>query len=345
VRLASLARLIPALVHRANNSLAIMRGACDLVRSPSHAEHLERAARETDLLAQLLARLSLCAKTHPPVYGLFDVGAMTTGVGEFLAVLLEKGVVEWKVPREGGAPLLALGDSLRLEQLLIWLAAEAAQSPREGSRKGPGRIRLSLVRAGVDGDQIRLTLLFQGASRDLMPWSDEALEACREFAASRGMRLDLASRFGGLSIARFRLPAHASSPVPAPAPVAGRGEGRAGVGERPRRILLLEEDELQRDLIRDVLVESGYEVHIPGGVDLEASLPEEFDLLLFDADAERKQPGLLDRLLTVLGGLPPSRVAVLGDLGARSGGPAPMPCIAKPFRPGELLELVAKGLA
>lgn len=328
VRLACLARLIPALVHRANNSLAVMRGACDLALHRGSTDHLARAVGETDLLARLLALLSLSAKTHPPAAGLFDVETLVGEVGEFLASLLETEEVEVKLTRDANVSSLVSGDSARFQQLLIWLAAEAAHFARVSGRADPGRLRLTLERRGA---RFRLSLLFGGTSGGRMPWSSAALRACREWAERGDARLDLRSRFGVFSCARFHLPAHE--------PLAPATAAASPIRAPRRRVLLFEDDEMQRDLIRVVLEESGYEVHPSESDELEISGLGVLDLVLVDADVERDRPGLLRKLATTVRNTPRLGIAILGDPPAH-GDLAALPRLAKPFRPGELLQLV-----
>ncbi len=325
-RLIRLAPLIPPLVHRLNNALAVVRGACDLALARSFSTQLRRASEETVRLADSLALLSICAKPLVPADTLFDLISAARNAFVLIEPLASRQRVEL-VERGDSRSMIVRGDAARLGQVLVWLTGETLGPEPTSSAGSVLRLRVDRVDSWA-----QLTLLHVAGSPGAEPDWSAALDAARELVGRSKGRVECRSRPGGISRIRLAYPI-LSDPQ-------SKETVETPSGTR-RRVLLLEGDESQRDLTRTVLEESGYEVHAP-----DAPLPaprhealEAVDLVLVDADLVRRRPGLLGEVAAGSSAGHDSRVALLGQPFGEGGGRS-YRFLAEPYRPGELLGFV-----
>jgi len=319
-----LPRLIPPLVHRMNNALAVIQGLNEVGIEPGHSQVL---ADEFEALRTLLARLSSFARQQPETTEVFDLRALVTGVCQLLRPFAESvGIkLEFREPLQGA---VLRNDPLRVEQLVAVivaseLAALADLEPASTStrrlrlavRQAPGRTVLTLVRPRNEGETAPSDAVAEAAR-----WGDEN-------AVSLYMRT-----LGAVTCYRFVFSSFEEQL---------EEELEPGFVDRPRNLMLVEGDGPLCELIQTVCVEAGYNVTVaadqdfdPAAVDLSA-----IDLVLFDTDLELRRPGLLSRLEQRLDGT--GGLLLLGEApdGAGSG---TAPCLPKPFRPHELMSAVSR---
>jgi CheY-like chemotaxis protein len=322
----ALARLVPPLVHRLNNSLAIVGGTKEM-RLEGEAD-LSR--NELARMRGILRHLSLLAKSHTPDRSELDLAQLVAAVELLLVPFAESVHVELDVVDASGRACGTV-DPYRLEQLVLVLlfrlivaAAPTADSARPAPR----------VRFGVRASGERVVLLMAG------PRAEDAFGAAclaevAAFARETGLGAFL-RELGKASAFRLVLPRIAS-------PESERDEV---VVPEPRRsepappLLLVERDPRLRELIVSVLAEAGYVVEtLEEPAELDELPRTDSGLVLLDAEVEHERPGLVTALrergrcsVLVLGQTLPFTPQVTGDY------------LPKPFRPQELLDAVRERL-
>jgi len=258
-RARAIERLLPPLVHRLNNALALCQGVLELGPGASELDR-HNARRELGCLGASLARLAQLAR---PPSTRAEVVALDP-IGESCALLLGPlaRALRVELAVRAGAGLSARADA-RLETLVLVATFEllellAARAP------AARRLRLTLdARAG----RARISL---AAAAALDP--ARVPEALQTYARERGLafRRRVTARGTGLCLC---LPLLSSGP-PAPA--------RAP----RRRVLLVQEEGQDRELAATLLREHGCEVRE------EPRVPEAgwFELVLLDERALAADP-------------------------------------------------------
>ena len=331
-RLLSLAQLISPVVHRVNNSLAVLRGACDLTLQQHYTAHLLRASEETVRVADTLAQLSSCAKTHPPSDAPFDLDVALENALLLANSLSSSHGVEVLDRRGTGEQATVRGDRWRLEQVLVWFVGESlVGAPREeGAGARNARVRIVLRRRGA---RVRLLLLHGPAP----PRRLASLAGARGLAREPALSVRAGTRLGTVTFLSFDF--ELLGPVPGP-PQGTEPPRLAG------RVLLVEADTARRELVHTVLEERGYRVRLPAR---DEPTPEELplgavDVVLIDAEQAMRRPGFLPEMLRCVGTRGRGRVALLGAATSAPGADQ-LPMLPEPFRPQELLAFVAAVLS
>ncbi len=314
-RHALLAALIPPLVHKLNNQLAVISGHCDVWArdrpggAGSFAHQVDATRRETRNVSDLVVALSTYAKDLPPRETTVDLAGVARRAAALIEPIASEHGVDLRLAARGVAPVVE-SDAGRLHQALVTLGAGVAiASGPKGGRADPLRARIA-VSAG--GGRAVLALVFAGV-----------LDLPFDAVDPPFVRRRLGTR---ATIYRLALPSHAG--VDEPEPVQVRGDD-------PRRLLLLEPESLLAELVGSVLGESGYRVDVVAtvGEAKERLAQGASDLVLFDHDAEAGLPGSLETLLSLRVPL-----AVLADDSVAV--PDTVRVLRKPFRPQELVEFV-----
>ncbi|HED66954.1 MAG TPA: response regulator transcription factor [Planctomycetes bacterium] len=320
--------LIPPLVHRLNNSLAVIAGA--LTEGASEADR-SLARLQVNRISESLSHLSRFARN--PVAGSpasFDLRRALEAVHLVAGPLAAARGVSLSV-ESSSEPLLAHVDGLRLSRFLVAFVADQI----EDSAEAAGQIRSG--EAGVRRDipvRISVSIRRRTASITVVrpcstpPSPPDVLNLAADFL--RDQRIEVLCRAKGSAFAyRFQMPSSGLEPV--------RTDSSRASGVR---ILLLERDDDLRELIEEVLLEAGHEVLRPNDGDellpvLRSTLRTAADLALIDADIESQSPDLFSTLAEERS--LHSRILLLG---ARPGREVPFSTLQKPFRPGELLAAV-----
>ncbi len=141
--------LVPPLVHRLNNSLAVIHAAGDLSSSGlgSDVAELEfRAARSA------LGHLTILARTHEPGPATFDLGEVLRGVECLLTPCAEALGVALRCSPPAGT-IAVDGDPALLEQLVLVVVADvlrvlARERLGAGRAAQPPTMRLSVSHGG-----------------------------------------------------------------------------------------------------------------------------------------------------------------------------------------------------
>jgi len=329
-----LAVLLPPLVHRLNNSLAVIHGTLETAGIRLDPARLQSARREAQRMSHALSRASLFAKEHRPSEASFALAGVLRASEVLLRPLAESRGVELESGQVARGVVLR-GDESRLEQLWVHLVAEAIlalAASREGSTSQPGpRLRISLTR----GVALRLALVgLSPAATGELRRLDQGIEGPAAELGIRAVRLRLGASSGGLSLS-FREALVASAPETPAGGVAGIWEGR---------VLLIEPFPEIGELLRDVLAEQGLEArHV---LDVETAgkllMDEAWDLVILDTEIEALSPGLLEMLRASRWALE-DRLGVMDD-GRQALDLGGLVVLEKPIRPAHLLGFVGERL-
>lgn len=259
----TLLRLLSPLVHRLNNSLAVVQGVHELGPQAREAER-DLARAELAVLGQVLARLALLARPRAARAQRVELREVFR-THELLLAPLAAGLGVQLVLRAEGVDTLEVDGSLE-PLLLSACSALLAEEP-------PDRLRL-LARASRRG-----LVLALGTTGPARPRAE--LAALRALARELGWRERVRVSHGA-SVLRLTMPV----PVGAPATVAPGGGGRA------RRVLLLHGADAERELVSTLLRENGWNVLVCA-VEPRAGA---FDLALVERRLALEDPGLPARL-------------------------------------------------
>ena len=316
-----LRELVPPLVHRLNNSLAVVTGAlCLQAPEPSAS-----GQRELDRITSSLRILSGFAQAPSNGFGTVDLNELLRQAEELVRPLAAaRGVaLEFRPPAR---PAVVSSDAGRLAPFVLALVARAVLRAGPGGAgepvdeaEGAGLVRVSLV--GL-GRRVALSIVHTLGATEV---SEDAPPTALLLAADRSEELRCQVLLRPLKTAvAFRLVfegvSDASSEAFAPA--------------RPRPTLALFEcDASLRELIASVLTEAGFEVRT---LDAELAL-DELDAELVVLGSEHERDRLVEQLLT---GKDAPPVLLLGH-GDRDHG---LPTVAQPIRPDELLRAVERTL-
>jgi hypothetical protein len=261
LRARALEQLLPPLVHRLNNALAVFQGVFELGDGASERDR-ENARKELALLGTSLARLSVLARTPSTrlqVLELDPIGETCTLLLRPLAKTLR---IDFTVHTRSG---LSARVDARLESLIFVAVYELIQDLASRSEE-PRRLSLSIAaRPGTAA----IVLTASGPVR--LP---RAASALQELARERGFAFRSRSMALGTSL-RVLLPLLFDRVTP---------PGRPRVARR--RVLLVQEDGQDRELAATLLREQGCEV------DERTRVPADgqFELVLLDERALARDP-------------------------------------------------------
>jgi hypothetical protein len=266
LRARALLVLVPALVHRLNNALAVALGVHDLGPRAPGAER-ELAHAELSGMSQILARLADLARPPARPAGPQEVESWLRAVALLVRPLAASLGYALDLRVE---PAHVIVDG-RLAGLVVALCCAHLAADDVRPRR---RLRLSArpARGGV-----RLALHATGSTRP-----SSAIRALEAHARDHGLRFGVHATAGAFGLALV-LPALGS---------AGLVAERAPPG-RARRVLLLHHEGQERELVATVLAESGC------AVSESAREPREggnFDLVLVQRRLALEDPSLSARL-------------------------------------------------
>ncbi len=327
-RNAVLAALVAPLIHRVNNSLAVIQGTFETGAERLDAGRLLRGRDESQRVGRLVGSLSSFAKDHDfdlvrP--GSIEILTFVQRIEDFVRPYLEQGHVDFERRTTLTAGALEGVEVLLLQALSVVLA-EAARPVRLG-RYSPGearpRQRLSLAFAN-DRLTIRVVTtgplsegLENGPLHDFVRTVADRHDARLQIYSGRGGR---ASGFG------IVFPADRLTGLAFAEPTQ----------VRKNRVLLIEPATELGQLVRVVLEDSDLRVSVASTASAaREAFTSSHDLLLFDAELEESEPGQLDALIAESVN---QRRGLLGSASttlARG-----LPRLPKPFRPHELRAFV-----
>lgn len=264
-----IAGLVPHVLHRANNHLAVILGYADLARDSLEGEdrvRFEALSAEARSVAKLLRQLGTFAAGVPGRSESTDLFEALSDVAALIepAAMAAHHALELDVAQ--GLPLASVDPVAFLVRVVE--AASAALGGPETSRQrlasqGPGRLRLRTRRRR---DGLALWLSVSRGDTEL-PELDPA------FLGQKTGRI----RRLGTQLASIRMDFEAVGTVDQPT---------ARELEQTKRLLVIESDALLAELLKTVLVESGYHVVVESTLEsARRSLAlQPFDLVVRDND-------------------------------------------------------------
>ena len=331
-RQALLPRLIPPLVHKLNNSLAVLGGATGFVDGQS----ADVFKRELERVGTTFRHLTLFAKDHQEHNDFFDLGSAVEAVESLVKPLASSIGVDMQFVTPS-SPTALRSNPYRLAQLLVALVADEITSvgaDHESEFLDPTCVKPQpFVRVAVRQTASRLAFtIVRPTRRSGPPQAPTVLEiavaSAREFALSVSTRT-----MGGATCIRlvFTTEALAVDPFPAVAPSVANARTN-------QSLLLIEGDPPLLELMTSILEEAGYAVDaLTSTPNTQALLDSKADLILLDANLEQRAAHVFTELQN--DDRVRERLLVLGELGNQSGLNG-VGVLDKPFRPHELLAAV-----
>lgn len=268
-----LARVMPAVAHRMNNSQAVVLGLVDLMRRDGDAGRVDEIRREATSHAGLIHLLAQLAKSHP-VAGTSDLRRSAARSGELVGCVAHHAGLEFLAdpPPQVSLPVA----SARIESLLVAVGTTLVHLATPARR---GRIRISFRARGPETLVVQWTAT--GARTGAWPEvgfgsPEELFATARDEWLPHGVHLRFrADRLG--AACRASLPvARIDTPPPAPR------------SDRPT-ILLWMRDASTSELVRTVLDEQGYAVRLLASAPDPAAHPGAALLVLDQGLATREE--------------------------------------------------------
>ncbi|WP_053226138.1 ATP-binding response regulator [Solirubrobacter soli] len=344
-KLESVGRLAGGIAHDFNNLMTGVIGFSELAlarlgQGDPTREFVEEAKRSGERATELTQRLLAFGRRQTLRPKALDLNHVVGEMETLMRRLLGEGIELVFALEAEPVPLIA--DRAQLEQVVMNLAINARDAM-------DGRGRLTIATECVDDVWVRLVVTDTGSGMDDRTQAQifEPFFTTKEEGKGTGLglstvfgivhqsggRIAVESRLDVGSTFAISLPRSEDAPIHVDAPAAQVVPG-SGSGS----VLVVEDDDALRDLVRVVLEPAGYRVTLARGGE-EALRRADPDLLITDI----LMPGMNGRELAdrILARAPGTRVLFISgyagedvqlDAGARF--------LAKPFTPGELLEHV-----
>jgi PAS domain S-box-containing protein len=354
-KMEAMGRLAGGVAHDFNNILtAIEIASSSLLGRPlledATRKGLEQILRSTQRAATLTRQLLQVAHKHPREPSLLDLNEIVLGMAKMLRRVIGEDL-ELHLAL-ASQPCRVFADASEIEQILLNLATNARDAMARG-----GRLE---IRTSVDHAQVKLLISDTGEGMNEVTRGRAFEPFFTTKPPGKGTGLGLAtvyaivqqssgtitveSELGHGSSFEILLP-HLESGEARPANAPRHIPGRNG----SETVLLVEDDDDLRQLLRGVLEQSGYHVLTSGNgqAALEIALAQSIDLLLSDvvmpeisgldlaARLHERRPGL--RVL-FMSGYPEDTIARYGRPFDRR------LLLAKPFLPDDLLRRVREAL-
>jgi two-component system cell cycle sensor histidine kinase/response regulator CckA len=349
-KLESVGRLAGGIAHDFNNLMTGVIGFSELAmaRLPEGdptREFVEEAKRSGERATELTQRLLAFGRRQTLRPKPLDLNHVVGGVETLLRRLLGDGIELVFALEPTPVPLIA--DRAQLEQVVMNLAINARDAM-------DGHGRLTIATECEDDDWVQLVVADTGSGMDDRTQAQifEPFFTTKE--EGKGTGLGLSTVFGIVhqsdgriaveshvnvgSTFTISLPRAHAAPIDLDAPAA-----RSVPGSGSGTVLVVEDDDALRDLVRVVLEPAGYEVRLAADGEDALRHPDP-DLLITDI----LMPGMNGRELAdrLLARAPRTRVLFISgyageDVELEDGARF----LAKPFTPGELLEQVRALLA
>lgn len=293
-KMEAVGRLAGGVAHDFNNLLQAILNTVHLARvGASDAKSGETRLAEIEEYvgrgAQLARQLLLFARRGPSQFESLDLNEVVDGAGRLLRRLLREDVA-LRVELAPG-PVRALADRVQLEQVIVNLALNGADAMPEG-----GTLMVSTARRSDDGACLNVKDTGHGIperirDRIFEPFfstkpsdrgSGIGLSVVHGIVTRHGGSIEVESAEGQGTTFRITLPAPTDSErLTAPSHRPRPGEELGGRGEA---ILVVEDQELVRESLSEILIAAGYEVAAAASAEEALPLAESgtFQLLLSD---------------------------------------------------------------
>jgi GAF domain-containing protein/ActR/RegA family two-component response regulator len=356
-KLSALGQLVSGVAHELNNPLSVIIGYGQLLLQrelpPAVQRPVELMVSQGDRMAKIVQNLLLFARQRPHERAGVDLHVVIDQ-----AVMLRHSqltVSDIGVVREfmAGLPLVT-GDAQQLQQVFLNLLLNAEQAIVSARRSG-GRItfRTGVLQGGTRV-LVQVTDDGPGIPPAILPRIFEPFFTTKEVGTGTGLGLSVSygiveqhgGRLGvesepGRTVFTLELPAQTTRPVspPPPAPPPPIGAGRPA--------LLVEDEPAVRELLRTLLIETGWQVDLASGgrEALERVRSRHYDLIVSDIrmpdgsgddfyrTAAAEDPALAGRFVFITGDTANPEALKFLEQTRR-------PVLAKPFQPALFLEAV-----
>lgn len=357
-KLSALGQLVAGVAHELNNPLTVVLGYCELLSKGADAgqrQRLQMVHDAAESARRIVQGLLTFARRVPLERQAVDLGELTGTVLSMAAgdLRLAHVDVEHEVERE--LPRVWV-DQYQIQQVLVNLVTNAKHAMAELG--GARRLRVAVRRSGADRVHVVVSDSGRGIPADILPTIFDpfvttkgpggtglGLSISYGIVREHGGQITVASTAGAGTTFTVELPVGAGescevkdAAVASPTPAA-------------RRVLVVEDSEAIRNMVRSELEETGCTVlACASGEEALARMDGVFDLAIFDYFlpgmtglelahlAVERQPTLAGRWVLMTGGvLPQAAHDALQAAGAR--------LVLKPFSRGQLLETAQETLA
>lgn len=304
-RMESIGSLAGGVAHDFNNMLQAILGNIDLARAAIRRgqeadRYLVRASDAGDRAARLTQQLLTFSRRRPAELEVLDLAETVDSVSSMIRRLLPESIhLEVELPR---APVWVRADAGQLEQVVMNLVVNARDAMPAG-----GRIVVSVVElAGGANPVAELRVEDEGegitpavrqrmfdpffTTKPLGKGTGLGLSVVYGIVTDHGGTIDVDSTYGEGAAFVVRLPVSAA-PERRERPRSERPKTETGV----ERILVVEDEEVVRNVIRSILEDAGYDVVVA------SNGKEALELLARDPDVDLV---VLDVVMPVLGGRP-----------------------------------------
>jgi PAS domain S-box-containing protein len=308
-------RFLADMSHEIRTPLSGITGLLGLLRADQlgsgQRQKVEMACRAADILMGVIGNILDMSKLEAGAVQLdpvpFELAAIVADATQTLAATASAKGIELRVEMALGARRWHLGDAVKLRQVLINLLGNAVKFTASGSvvlhideadYGDLAEVAFAVIDTGIgiSADQIpNVMQTFAQADQTIarrFGGTGLGLAISRQFVELMGGRIDIDSTFGQGSVFRFalRLPVVAAPPQPAAVAAADGALGRAERLFHGRRVLLVEDEPLNRFAGVALLERCGAEIEAAeNGVDaVAAAARARYDLILMDM----RLPGL-----------------------------------------------------
>ncbi len=271
-------QLAGGIAHDFNNLLTVIMGYSNFLmedlQATEHAGDLEQIIIASERAAQLTNQLLAFSRKQMTQLKLVDLNELVTGITTMLSRLIgEYILVETEL---SSAPALVRADPGQIEQVIVNLAVNARDAMPEGGVltiqtahvEGPARdddpraagtssVRLALVDTGTGMDAATKQRLFEPffTTKEIGRGTGLGLATVYGIVRQSGGRIDVTSELGQGTTFALHFPS-----ARAETDVESNVEPRTAAAHGAETILLVEDDESVRQLVRTFLERAGYRV-------------------------------------------------------------------------------------
>lgn len=355
-RLAAVGQLAAGAAHEINNPLAIVYARTQLLEQnesdPTRKKNIGQMKEQIERITKILKNLMEFARPDPPSFQSMDVNAVVGKALDLIRGGLDKTSIELREELDPNLPAIE-GDPRQIEQVLLNLLLNAVQA-MEGTG---GELR---VRSAFDSRRNQVSLTVSDLGPGIPPEHRNKLfdPFFTTKEEGKGTGLGLSTSYGivqshGGAIAVYSEPGEGATftvHLPLHQPTAGQPRRfEPSSQEAGSAVLVVDDEEHIRDILKESLEAAGYEVHTAtnGREGLKKLRQRRYRLLLLDIRMPEKSGlSLLSEIGDELGDTPV--IMLTGLAGAEELREAKalgaVRCIQKPFAIDSLLQAVQETL-
>jgi len=319
-KMAAVGTLVSGIAHELNNPLTSIAGLAEFLLEQSAAgssgrEHLRVISEQAERASHIVRDLLTFARKGPAVRASLDLGDVVRRSLDLMRYEMQRQGVAADVTVAPGLPHV-LGDRHQLQQVALNLIANAIHAvaglppdrPRGVSldlRAEAGRAVLRVTDTGPGiSDEVRAQM-FSPFFTTKAPGEGTGLGLFVSYgiAESHGGTLTVESRPGPGATLVLTLPAGEAGTTPSPAPATVPAAG--GTATAPRRILVVDDDPVVRQVISALFAREGHRVDaaVSGADAVRLARMEPYDLIIADRLASAGDEPIAAALARLPGGV------------------------------------------